>query len=123
MTHDYFLQVNGTTKTIMDGGAGDPAFVPAAAFVSFYTRPAPGQFAIGPAFGVDLSTGQNYFLGLSLVRAGAQRFSLMGGFSLNKLTVLNGDRVGQAPVNGSSIQTKTRFVGGYFLGLTFNLGG
>ncbi|MHB8635372.1 MAG: hypothetical protein ACYC96_02750 [Fimbriimonadaceae bacterium] len=122
VTHDYFLKVSGTTKTIMDGGARDPAFVPAV-FVSYYVRPGPGQFAFGPTFGVDLSSGQSFYFGVALTRVGAQRFSLMGGFALNKLTVLNGDAVGQAPINGNSIQTKTRFVGGYFLGLTFNLGG
>jgi hypothetical protein len=122
VNHDYFLKVVGTTKTVMDGGARDPAFVPAV-FVSYYIRPKPGDFAFGPTFGVDVSTGQSFYVGLALTRAGAQRFSLMGGFALNKLTVLNGDTVGQAPINGNNFQTKTRFVGGYFLGLTFNLGG
>jgi len=122
VTHDYYLAVNGSTKTIMDGGARDPGIVPAA-FVSYYVRPAPGQWAFGPAFGVDLSTGQNFYFGVSLTRAGGQRFSLIGGLAMNKLTLLNGDHVGLPPINGMSIQYKTRYAGGYFVGLTFNLGG
>ena len=122
VTHDYFLKVSGATKTIMDGGARDPGFFPAA-FVSYYVRPAPGQIAFGPAFGVDISSGQNFFFGIALTRAGAQRFSLVGGFALNKLNLLNGDKVGQPPINGSSIQYKSRYVGGYFFGATFDLGG
>jgi hypothetical protein len=120
VTHDYF--VAGNPKIIHNGGARDPGFVPAV-FVSYYTRPAPGQWALGPTFGVDVSSLNNYFFGLSLTRGGAQRISLVGGLALNKLNTLNGDAVGSGPANGSSIQYKTRFGTGFFLGITFNLGG
>ena len=121
VSHDYYL---GGAKgvTVVDGGATSPSILPMA-FVEYFTKPAPGVLKIGPALGVDLTSGHNFCFGLALVRGGAQRISLVGGFSMNQITELNGDKVGQTVLNGKSIQTKSRYLGGYFVGLTYNFGG
>jgi hypothetical protein len=117
-SHSYYL-VHGSPNTVAQGTSADPAFSPSV-FLHYYRRPMPGHFSLGPTFGASI-TGNQYFMGLSLVRGGAQRVMLVGGLALNQVSVLNGDTVGGVAGSGQ-VQTRQRYAAGWFLGLTFNFG-
>ncbi len=121
----YFLQDTIIRSEDADG------FVPViTSFFHFYPQSA-GDVSIGGSFGVGipLSTSSfgnslSFFLGPSFIFGKGQRVVLSTGIMGGKTEQLSqGVKVGDVMPQFSSVPTKTGYKMGYFLGVSFNIGG
>lgn len=125
-TEDYSVRENAIVAEA--GGIVQPGL---ATFVHFYPNnnrrgmSLAGSFGIGIPLSMTNLTGLNFYLGPSLLFGRGQRFVLSGGVLAGPATRLaKGFSVGDAfDPNLGDIPTRTRYELGYFVGISFNVGG
>lgn len=123
---NYYLD---SAKIIRQGNSDTSAFS-IAAFAHVYptrlVQLADAEYlTFGGTVGISGNTTQPAYLGglSAILEMGPKiRVSLSRGFAWGRVAELNGDAVGAAPVNGTSINTATHMKRGNFWGLSFVFG-
>jgi len=125
-TEDFSVRENAIVAE--EGGIVLPAI---ATFVHFYPHSSRSGMSVAGTFGIGIPlsmtnlTALNFYLGPSLLFGRGQRIVLSGGIMAGPATRLaKGFSVGDAfDPNLGDIPTRTRYELGYFLGISFNVGG
>lgn len=125
-TEDFSVRENAIVAE--EGGIVLPAL---ATFVHFYPNNNRRGMALAGTFGIGIPlsmtnlTALNFYLGPSMLFGRGQRFVLSGGIMAGPATRLGkGFSVGDAfDPNLGDIPTRTRYELGYFVGISFNVGG